>query len=75
MKDGDAETFFYSYLALFVVIIFYAIGYAWKRAGPLKLDQIDVDSGRRELNQEAFEKMRAKYDSWPAWRKFLDIFF
>lgn len=75
MKDGDAETFFYSYLALFVVALFYAVGYAWKRAGPLKLHEIDVDSGRRELNQEAFEKLKAKRAAWPAWRRVLDIFF
>ena len=75
VKDGDAETFFYNYLALFIVALFYVIGYAWKRTGFLRLHQIDVDSGRRELNPEAFEKLMAQRAQWPAWRRVLDIFF
>lgn len=71
----DAYTFFNSYLALFVVMLFYAIGYAWKRQGWLKLSEIDVDSGRRELDYEAFEKLKAKRQNWPAWRRFLDYIF
>lgn len=67
-----AYAFFNSYLALFVVLLFWAIGYAWKRQGPLKLSQIDVDSGRRELDYEAFEKLREQRQNWSAWRRFLD---
>jgi yeast amino acid transporter len=58
-----------------VVILFYIVGYAWKRTGFLRLHQIDVDSGRRELNQEALEKIMAQRAQWPAWRKVLNIFF
>ena len=67
--------FFLSYLALPVVIMFYIIGYAWKREGWLKLSQIDVDSGRRELDYDAFEKLKARRQNWSAWRKFLDYLF
>jgi amino acid permease len=42
----DAESFFKSYLAIFVVLFFYAIGWIWKRSAWKTLAQIDVDSGR-----------------------------
>jgi amino acid transporter len=71
----DAYTFFNAYLALFVVLAFYAIGYAWKREGWLKLSQIDVDSGRRELDYEAHEKLKEQRQSWPVWRRFLSYLF
>ena len=67
--------FFYSYLALFVVIFFYICGYIWKRQTWRKLSEIDVDSGRRELNWEAYEKIKQRRATWPAWRKFLDHLF
>lgn len=55
-NDGemnDAAGFFKSYLAAFVVAFFWGCGYAWKRTGWLKTSQIDVDSGRREIDWEA----------------------
>lgn len=75
VKPLDAEAFFNSYLALFVVILFYAIGYAWKRQGWLKLSEIDVDSGRRELDYEAFEKLKAQRANWSGWRRVVDYLF
>merc|ERR1712000_255599 len=47
---NDAEGFFKSYLALPVVMFFWACGYLWKREGWLRLDQVDLDSGRREID-------------------------
>jgi amino acid transporter len=75
--DGPqgAEGFFKSYLAFFVVIAFYLIGWAWKRSTWKKLADIDVDSGRREIDWEILKKERARYASWPAWRKVLSKFF
>ncbi|EDN06778.1 hypothetical protein HCAG_03308 [Histoplasma mississippiense (nom. inval.)] len=51
--DMDAETFFKSYLAAPIVMFFWVCGYLWKGQGWLKLSQIDVDSGRREIDWEA----------------------
>jgi len=62
-------------LALPVVIAFYIVGYIWKREAWLKTSQIDVDSGRREIDYEAFEKLKAKMAHWPAWRRVLDHLF
>ena len=38
-----ATDFFQSYLALPVVVLFYIIGYAWKRTTPQRAHQIDLD--------------------------------
>ena len=70
-----AEGFFKSYLALFVVLLFYVIGWVWKRSTWKKISEIDVDSGRREIDWEVLNKERARYASWPAWRKVLSKFF
>lgn len=71
----DAETFFNIYLAFFVVIAFYLIGFAWKRKSWKKIADIDVDSGLRKIDYEAWEKHKAKRQSWPAWRRVLDKMF
>jgi amino acid transporter len=75
--DGPqgAEGFFKSYLALFVVLLFYVIGWVWKRSTWKKLADIDVDSGRREIDWEILNKERARYASWPVWRRVLSKFF
>merc|ERR1712230_109011 len=46
-EEGAAYDFFYAYLALPVVLAFWAAGYFWKKQGWLRTHQIDVDSGRR----------------------------
>ena len=50
---NDAEGFFKAYLALPVVMLFWTIGYLWKREGWLRTSQIDVDSGRRAIDWDA----------------------
>jgi amino acid transporter len=35
------------------------------------MDQIDVDTGRRELDWEAINAYRAEVATWPAWKRFL----
>jgi amino acid transporter len=71
----NAYDFFLSYLALFVVLLFYAIGYAWKREGWRKLSEIDVDSGRRHLNHEEYEKLKARKAGWPMWKRVMHYVF
>jgi len=68
---NDAEGFFKAYLALPVVIFFWIIGYLWKREGFLKLDQIDLDTGRREHDWETINAYRARLATYPAWRRAL----
>jgi yeast amino acid transporter len=55
-----------------VILVFWIIGYLWKRQGFLKLSQIDVDSGRRPIDWEYVHERRRIYASWPLWRKIVD---
>ncbi|OLN96418.1 Amino-acid permease inda1-like protein 1 [Colletotrichum chlorophyti] len=76
-KSGFAtvEDFFKSYLALPVVLFFWACGYLWKRKGFLRLDQIDLDTGRREVDWDHVHAQRAKIAAWPKWRRVLNAIF
>jgi amino acid permease len=68
-KIGTAEDFFKQYLALPVVIVFWICGYFWKRTGWLRTSQIDVDTGRREVNWQLINATRAEIASYPAWKR------
>lgn len=71
----SAEAFFKSYLALPVVLIFWIGGFFWKKTGWLRTHQIDVDTGRREVNWELVNKERERVRAMPAWRRALNIMF
>ncbi|KAI9371010.1 amino acid permease/ SLC12A domain-containing protein [Aspergillus egyptiacus] len=72
---NGAEGFFKSYLALPVVLFFWAVGYIWKRQGWLRTSQIDVDTGRREHDWDYINAERAKYAALPKWRRMLSFAF
>ncbi|GJC97560.1 amino acid permease [Colletotrichum higginsianum] len=76
-KDGfaSAEDFFKAYAALPVVLFFWACGYLWKRKGFLKLSQIDLDTGRREVDWPVIHAHRARVAAWPVWRRWLNTIF
>ena len=78
VEGGTPEPFFNSLLACFVVAIFYVIGYFWKRRqypgsrpGWIKISQIDVYGGRREVDPVLYEKYRKFQDTAPVWKRFL----
>ncbi|KAL6916764.1 hypothetical protein ACHAPO_006879 [Fusarium lateritium] len=66
---GTAEGFFQSYLAMPVVILFYVIGYVWKREGWRKISEIDLDTGRREHDWDTINAYREKLANGPAWKR------
>jgi len=70
-RVGTAETFFQAYLALFVVAAFWICGYFWKHEGWLRTAQMDVDTGRRELDWDLINREREEMKALPAWRRFL----
>jgi len=70
---GTATTFFKKYLALFVVILFWIIGFVWKRTGWLRTAQMDVDTGRRELDWDAINAYRAEQAKLPTWRRAIGL--
>ncbi|KAK4243912.1 amino acid permease/ SLC12A domain-containing protein [Corynascus novoguineensis] len=72
---NDAEGFFKSYLALPVVIIFWIGGFLWKRTGWLRTDQIDLDTGRRELDWDAINADRAKIAAMPTFKRWFYTMF
>lgn len=72
---GTVESFFESYLAGPVVILFYIIGYVWKRKGWMKIGQIDVDTGRREHDWEAINAFRKELATAPAYKRVAHFLF
>ncbi|KAH7132398.1 amino-acid permease inda1 [Dendryphion nanum] len=72
---GDAYDFFVSYLALPVVMAFWAAGFAWKRKGWLRTAQMDVDTGRRELDWDLINREREEMAKWPTWKRILNKVF
>ncbi|KAI0012893.1 amino acid permease [Xylariaceae sp. FL0662B] len=65
-----AKNFFLQYMAAPVVIIFYVAHRFYTRASFIKVDEMDLDTGRREFNlpillaQEAEERR-----GWPKWKR------
>ncbi|CAH0019646.1 unnamed protein product [Clonostachys rhizophaga] len=72
---GTVEDFFMSYLGFPVILVFWAIGYIWKREGWRSLDEIDVDTGRREYDWEAIHADRARIAQLPMWKRMWYILF
>ncbi|KAL3960424.1 hypothetical protein ACCO45_005541 [Purpureocillium lilacinum] len=68
---GTVEGFFKQYLAFPVVIFFWICGYLWKRTGWLRTAQMDVDTGRRELDWDEIRAYREKLAAMPAWKRIL----
>lgn len=62
-------------MALFVVALFWVIGYLWKRQAWLRTPQIDVDTGRRELDWDYINAQRAEVAAWPTWKKWMHKIF
>ncbi|PNS15306.1 Cationic amino acid transporter 1 [Sphaceloma murrayae] len=72
IKPLDAEVFFQSYLALFVVMLFYFIGWVWKRQSWKSIHELDVDSGRRDFDWEIIHKERARIAAKSKFGQFLN---
>ncbi|KAF8460931.1 amino acid permease/ SLC12A domain-containing protein [Kalaharituber pfeilii] len=69
-----AEGFFKSYLALPVVLVFFAGGYFWKNAGIIKLENIDLDTGRRCWDTaEDIERRKQELAARSTWRKIFEL--
>ncbi|KAJ3543660.1 hypothetical protein NM208_g3464 [Fusarium decemcellulare] len=72
---GTVEGFFKSYLGLPIVLVCWAGGYLWKRTSWLSVEQIDIDTGRREHDWEAIRAYREKLASYPAWKRIIHTIF
>lgn len=72
---ASAEDFFKAYLALPVVILFYVVGWIWKRKGWVKLVDMDVDTGRREHDWETINAHREAEALKPKWKRVFNLIF
>ncbi|PHH88421.1 hypothetical protein CDD83_7549 [Cordyceps sp. RAO-2017] len=68
---SSVKDFFKACLALPIVLAFWLLGFVWKRTGWLRLEQIDVDAGRRELDWDEVRAYRAYVKGLPLWRRWL----
>ncbi|PFH49462.1 hypothetical protein AMATHDRAFT_41527 [Amanita thiersii Skay4041] len=60
------STFFQSWLAIPIMLLFYAIGFAWKRTLPKRAHEIDLDTGRKSwLTVEDMRKWHAERAAAP----------
>lgn len=72
---NDAKGFFKSCLALPVIVCLWAGGFLWKRTSWLKVEDMDVDSGRREFDWDYIRAQKAEIQTLPTWRRILAKFF
>jgi len=64
------NNFFQAYMAVPVVIMFYAVYKIWKRPKFVKLVDMDLFTGRRDLNVKMLVMQeREERKSWPRWKK------
>jgi len=74
--DNRAESFFLSYLAAPICILFYLIGVAWKRTRPLKVTEIDLVTGRKCWETaEELNAWRTRTKAWPMWKRIIHALF
>ncbi|KAG6864247.1 hypothetical protein C0991_011089 [Blastosporella zonata] len=70
------EQFFSAYLAVPCMILFWIIGYLWKRKLPMKIDEIDLDTGRKSwLTVEEMREYRALRAAAPLHIRIYRFFF
>ncbi|KAK0194826.1 amino acid permease/ SLC12A domain-containing protein [Armillaria mellea] len=70
------QAFFQAYLAAPVLLLFYIIGYLWKRQLPKRASEIDLDSGRKSwLTVEEMRAYRAERRNAPTHIKLWRILF
>lgn len=72
---GTVEGFFKQYLSFPIVLLFWAGGWLWKRTRWIKIEEIDIDTGRREHDWEAINAYRAELASFPLWKRLLHTLF
>lgn len=71
MTAGErTEAWFEAYLSAPIIILFYLGFKLWKRPAFKRIKDIDITSGRRELDlTEILAEERAEQATWPRWKK------
>ncbi|KAJ6259592.1 amino-acid permease inda1 [Drechslerella dactyloides] len=73
-KLNSATGFFKAYLAFFVTLAFWAIGYFWKGGGLIKPLDVDLDAGLKEVDWEAHRAEQDRRRNAPTWKRILYMF-
>ncbi|KAI5463533.1 amino acid permease-domain-containing protein [Mariannaea sp. PMI_226] len=64
------QTFFLGAMALVIVLVFYVGHKIWYRTGIIRVDEMDIKTGRRYFRVHiATEQEREERDRWPIWKK------
>jgi amino acid transporter len=67
---GQVRSFFLQYLAAPIVLSFYLGFKIWTRVSYMRCKDMDLQTGRRELNlPELLAEERAQRAAWPKWKK------
>lgn len=76
MTAGErTKNWFEAMLSLPIIIAFYVFFKVWKRTSFKKTKDIDITSGRRELDLTAIlAEERAEQAQWPKWKKIYHFF-
>ncbi|KAK1961890.1 amino acid permease [Colletotrichum sublineola] len=72
---NDAAGFFEAWLTVPIILAFWVVGYFWKGEGWLRTHQMDVDTGRRELDWDEINRYKAEMATWPTWKRMYNRFF
>ena len=63
------NNFFEAYLALPVVLVFYVVYKVWFRTRFVRINDIDLNTGRHEVESALWrDKMREDRSMWPRWK-------
>jgi yeast amino acid transporter len=71
MSSGDlVKNWFEAYLSAPIIMLFFIVFKLWKKTKFKKISEIDVTSGRREMDlTEILAEERAEKAKWPWWKK------
>jgi len=77
MNPSDrASTFFENMLSLPIVLFFFIAHKIWTRSRFVRIDEIDVQTGRRDpISEEVLEQERAERRALPLWKRCLTALF
>ncbi|KAK6344389.1 hypothetical protein TWF696_008025 [Orbilia brochopaga] len=70
-KVNSATGFFKQYLAIFVTLAFWVVGYFWKGGGLIAPGEVDLDAGRKEIDWAAHYADLEKRRNAPFFRRIL----
>lgn len=74
-NKNQAESFFLAYLAAPIVILFYLSYKIWYKTPIMRVKDMDLQTGVRELNlPELIAEEKAERASWPRWKRAYKLF-